>query len=78
MHLPRRDQHSSNKDSLKNIRKSKSPYDNVKSKINNRSLTLDKPRRESEYLKDKLSKIKDILKNGKKEGEKLVKIQEIM
>lgn len=34
-----------NQDSSHNIRKARSPYDNVRSKINNRSLTLDKPRR---------------------------------
>jgi len=37
-------------------------------------LTLDKHKRESQFFIDKLSKIRDILKNGKKEGEKLIKI----
>lgn len=60
---------------MKNLRKSKSPYDNVKPKINNRSVTLGKPKRENQYFLDKLSKIRDILKQGKKQGDKLNKIQ---
>jgi wobble nucleotide-excising tRNase len=39
---------------------------------------LGKPQKESQYFLDKLSKIKDILKNGKKESDKLNRIQEIM
>jgi RP/EB family microtubule-associated protein len=66
------------KESSKNIRKSRSPYDNVKSKVNNRSLTLGKPARESQYFQEKLSKIKEVLRNGKKESDKLNRIQEIM
>jgi hypothetical protein len=58
------------------LRKSKSPYDNVRPKVNNRSVTLGKsPRRESQYFIEKLSKIREILKHGKKEGDKLSKIQ---
>jgi RP/EB family microtubule-associated protein len=74
----KREKEAAKEDSSKNIRKSKSPYDNVKPKINNRSLTLGKPQRESQYFLEKLSKIKEILKNGKKEGDKLNRIQEIM
>jgi RP/EB family microtubule-associated protein len=67
------------KDSSKNIRNSKSPYDNVRSKVNNnRSLTLGKPQKESQYFMEKLAKIKEVLKNGKKESDKLNRIQEIM
>ncbi len=50
----------------------------MKPKINNRSLTLGKHQKESQYFLDKLSKIKEILKNGKKEGDKINKIQQIM
>ena len=73
-----REREKETKDSSKNIRKSRSPYDNVKPKINNRSLTLGKPQKESIYFLEKLSKIKDILKNGKKEDDKLDRIQQIM
>lgn len=63
-----------NQDSSQNIRKARSPYDNVRSKINNRSLTLAKPRRESDYFLKKLSQIKEVMKTGNKE-EKLHKIE---
>ena len=39
---------------------------------------MGKPARESQYFLDKLSKIKEVLKNGKKESDKLNRIQEIM
>jgi len=49
----------------------------VRSKINNRSLTLAKPRKESDYFLKKLTQIKEIMKNAKKE-DKLSKIEEIL
>ena len=68
------------KDSAVVLKKSKSPYDKVRSKVNNnRSLTLDKNNiRESQFYKEKLSKIYQILKTARKETDKISKIKEIM
>lgn len=58
--------------SLSSRAKSKSPYSNIKPKINNRSVTIGKYENSSKkadrYL-HKLSEIRDILKSGKKDKE---------
>lgn len=55
--------------------KSKSPYEKVKPKINNRSVTVGKPKKESNnYYLSKLSQIRNILKSQKSEDQ-LTKIQ---
>ena len=64
-------------ESANNLRKARSPYDKVRSKINNRSLTIGKPKKESEYFLGKLSEIRNILKNGKKE-DKLAHIEKLL